>query len=294
MVDKTPLLSSGSNGSINQIRTKEARSAFSENDALKSRAAHEKAAAQAELGEASLEHPEQTLQEGKLVKPFVFGGVDGVSTIFAVLAGGAGVRLEPGYLLAMGAANVLAGAFSMAVGEYLSSVGERDVAQREMDRERWEVQNYPQGEIAEMRQLYIQNGLSAEDADTVAKILSKYEDFWVEHMLLTEIGMLPPDDESPLKASCVMFFSFLIFGSLPLVVFGICNYHFFVECSPDCDADEMLPFYISAAFTLVALFMLGAIKSGIADQGILYGGFLMSVQGSTTGALAYWAANHFS
>jgi DNA damage-binding protein 1 len=294
MVDKTPLLSSASNGSANQIRTKEARSAFSENDPFKSRAAHEKAASQAELGETQVAHPEQTLQEGKLVKPFVFGGVDGVSTVFAVLAGGCGVRLEPWYLLAMGAANVLAGAFSMAVGEYLSSVGERDVAQREMDRERWEVQNYPQGEIAEMRQLYMQNGLSSEDADTVAKILSKYEDFWVEHMLLTEIGMLPPDDENPLKASCVMFISFFIFGSLPLVVFGICNYHFMVACSPDCDADEMLPFYISAAFTLVALFMLGAIKSGIADQGILSGGLLMAVQGSTAGALAYWAANHFA
>merc|ERR1719313_3037780 len=289
MVDKTPLLSSGSNGSINQIRTKEARTAFSDNDPFKSRAAHEKAAALAEKGEAPISHPEQTLQEGKLVKPFVFGGVDGVSTIFAVLAGGAGVRLEPGYLLAMGAANVLAGAFSMAVGEYLSSVGERDVAQREMDRERWEVQNYPQGEIAEMRQLYIQNGLSAEDADTVAKVLSKYEDFWVEHMLLTEIGMLPPDDENPIKGSVVMFFSFLIFGSLPLIVFGICNYHFFKECEHDDDcADRMLSFYISAAFTLVALFMLGAIKSGMADQGIIAGGFIMAVQGSASGALAYW------
>merc|ERR1719313_2696819 len=205
MVDKTPLLSSGSNGSINQIRTKEARTAFSDNDPFKSRAAHEKAAAQAELGEASLEHPEQTLQEGKLVKPFVFGGVDGVSTVFAVLAGGCGVRLEPWYLLGMGAANVLAGAFSMAVGEYLSSVGERDVAQREMDRERWEVQNYPQGEIAEMTTLYVEKGLSHSDAETVAKIFSKYEDFWVEHMLLTEIGMLPPDDDSPTTSAVVMF-----------------------------------------------------------------------------------------
>jgi DNA damage-binding protein 1 len=256
--------------------------------------AHEKAASAAELGEVPLEHPEQTLQEGKLIKPFVFGGVDGVSTVFAVLAGGCGVRLEPWYLLAMGAANVLAGAFSMAVGEYLSSVGERDVAQREMDRERWEVQNYPQGEIAEMKQLYMQNGISAEDAETIAKTLAKYEDFWVEHMLLTEIGMLPPDDESPVKASMVMFFSFLFFGSLPLVVFGICNYHFFVECSPDCDANGMLPFYISAAFTMVALFMLGAIKSGLADQGIFRGGLMMAVQGSMAGGLAYWAANHFS
>jgi DNA damage-binding protein 1 len=290
-VDKTPLLGSAS---VDQIRTKEARSAFSENDAQKSRAAHEKAAEKAERGEVVVEHPEQTLQEGKFVKPFVFGGVDGVSTVFAVLAGGCGVRLEPGYLLAMGAANVLAGAFSMAVGEYLSSTGERDVAQRELDRERWEVQNYPQGEIAEMKQLYMQNGLSAEDAEIVAKTLAKYEDFWVEHMLLTEIGMLPPDDENPIKGSVVMFFSFLIFGSLPLIVFGICNYHFVKECEDDCDAHRMLSFYISAAFTLVALFMLGAIKSGIADQGIIAGGFVMAVQGSASGALAYWAANHFT
>merc|ERR1719201_1543241 len=274
------------------IRTAGARSAFGAKDAEASRRVHDRD--QESRVAVSGEHPEQTLSEGKLVKPFVFGGVDGVSTVFAVLAGGVGAEVSSHYLVAMGCANVLAGAFSMAVGEYLSSVGERDVAQREMDRERWEVQNYPQGEIAEMRQLYMQNGLSSEDADTVAKILSKYEDFWVEHMLLTEIGMLPPDDENPFKASLVMFFSFLIFGSLPLVVFGICNYHFVKECEDDCDAHRMLSFYISAAFTLVALFMLGAIKSGIADQGIISGGFVMAVQGSASGALAYWAANHFT
>jgi DNA damage-binding protein 1 len=284
MADPSPLIPAAAR---EEKRTVAARDAYSQGDASKSRAAHDQSIVDAD-GDG-LVHPEQTLSEGRLVKPFVFGGLDGVSTVFAVLAGGCGIKLDPAYLIAMGVANVLAGAFSMAVGEYLSSAGERDVAQREMDRERWEVQNYPQGEIAEMRQLYVEKGLSREDADNVAKILSKYEDFWVEHMLLTEIGMLPPDDSSPLMGAMVMFVSFVIFGALPIVVFAIVTH----QCAEMCEDNHMLPFYGSAAFTILSLFGLGAVKASLADQSVWVGALIMGVQGSVAGVLAYSAGNYF-
>jgi hypothetical protein len=64
----------------------------------------------------------------------------------------------------------------------------------EKQRERWEVDNFPEGEIQEMLHIYTGYGLSESDAETVAKTLAKYPDFWVDHMLLHEIGIVPRRD----------------------------------------------------------------------------------------------------
>jgi hypothetical protein len=83
----------------------------------------------------------------------------------------------------------------------------------EKQREKWEVENFPEGEIQEMLQIYTGYGLSENDAMKVAQTLAKYPEFWVDHMLLHEIGIVPrkpsdpDDDESILQ------------GLLPHVIF---------------------------------------------------------------------------
>ena len=67
-----------------------------------------------------------------------------------------------------------------------------DFTDFEKSRERWEVENFPDGEIQEMIHIYTDYGISEEDAENVARTLSKYPDFWIDHMLLHEIGILPP------------------------------------------------------------------------------------------------------
>ena len=125
--------------------------------------------------------------DGKFVKPLVFGGLDGVSTMFAFVAGMVGAKTTLTRLIAVGVANLLAGALGMGFGEYVSSTGEYEVAKREMERETWEMENYPEGEICEMIEIYEKKGLSRDDAITVAVILSKYREFWIEHMMVTEV-----------------------------------------------------------------------------------------------------------
>lgn len=70
---------------------------------------------------------------------------------------------------------------------------QNDFGEFERLRERWEVDNFPDGEVQEMIQIYLSYGLSDTDASSVAKTLSKYKDFWVDHMLLHEIGIIPSD-----------------------------------------------------------------------------------------------------
>jgi DNA damage-binding protein 1 len=93
----------------------------------------------------------------------------------------------------------------------------------ERQRERWEVENFPEGEIQEMVQLYTGFGVTEGDAHLVAKTLSKYPEFWVEHMLLHEIGIVPTvqsstQDETVWSDKVLPFIAFHGALALPLVL----------------------------------------------------------------------------
>jgi VIT1/CCC1 family predicted Fe2+/Mn2+ transporter len=227
MASGVPLLQSfaGSEGaptsSVDGERLTGAKSAYAAGDASLSRAVHQQfqqTVAERKTQREALMHPETAVDEGEFVRPAVFGGLDGVNTSFSLLAGAIGVDLGWSHLIAISCAQVFAGAFGMGFGEYVSARAERQIALRERKREQWEVENYPEGEIAEMIDIYTQNGLSEEDAEQVARTLSKYPKFWVDHMLLHEIGILPPSDtDSSWRSALVMFFSFVLAGSMPIL-----------------------------------------------------------------------------
>jgi VIT1/CCC1 family predicted Fe2+/Mn2+ transporter len=84
---------------------------------------------------------------GKLqeyLKEFVYGGIDGAVTTFAVVAGGFGANLDTGILLILGFANLLADGFSMSVGAYLAAKSERDTYDKHEKIEYWEIENLPE------------------------------------------------------------------------------------------------------------------------------------------------------
>lgn len=250
-------------------RSREARAAFEAGDLERSMSAHL-------LPPIPTTHEEPTLTQGRYAKPFVFGALDGLATIFALVAGSVGADLAAGSLLAVGVGNLIAGALGMGIGEYVSSKADRDVALREEAREKWEVENNAEGEVFEMIQIYESKGLSTEDATIVARILSKYPKFWVEHMMLTEIGMLPADEnDSPLTSGLVMFISFVMFGSVPLLSYYLLSF------------GGMKPFTIASISSIVTLFILGAIKSQFVSKPALTGGFTMVLQGGLCALSAY-------
>jgi VIT1/CCC1 family predicted Fe2+/Mn2+ transporter len=187
-----------------------------------------------------------------------------------------GAQLSAQSLLAVGIGNLIAGALGMGIGEYVSSKADREVALREEARERWEVENNPEGEIYEMIAIYQNKGLSRTDASLVATTLAKYPKFWIEHMMLTEIGMLPADpDESLIMGGVVMFISFVLFGSVPLF-----SYYFL-------SFGELHPLTIATLSSSVTLFILGAIKAQFVSKPRISGGLLMVLQGGLCAFSAY-------
>lgn len=232
-------------------------------------------------------HQEPGHGEASLTKAMVFGGLDGVGTAFALLAGSVGSSLELSQVLAMCSATIFASALSMAFGEYISGKAEQDFALSEKKRESWEVDIFPEGEIAEMIDLYKSKGISDEDAEIIASTISKYKDFWVEHMMLHELNIVPPRDDESLwdnfKGAIVMFFSFAIFGMIPIIA-----YCFVLRLSTIKPHEA---FMFSAGVAVLTLFALGGIKSWMAETNWIIGGAIMGFQGTVAGASAYYIGN---
>lgn len=227
------------------------------------------------------EHLEDLHSEnGGYLKAIVFGGLDGILTSFAIVAGSEGGGLAWTVILTLGFSNVVADAISMGVGEFLSSKAHRDFVLTEKQREQWEYNNYKDGEIKEMVMLFSQRGMGREDAEIVVKKMAEYEQFFINLMVTEELGLQLPeeDDTSLLKDAVVMFLSFTSFGALPLVAYCFGPLQWF--------DDEHL-FILSLACTGIALFLLGAVKALFSSAHWFYSGMETFLLGATCAGVAY-------
>mmetsp|Transcript_14097 Transcript_14097/g.18822 ORF Transcript_14097/g.18822 Transcript_14097/m.18822 type:complete len:141 (+) Transcript_14097:393-815(+) len=125
----------------------------------------------------------------------IFGGLDGILTSFAIVAGAAGGSLSTGVVLVLGFSNIFADALSMGVGEFLSSKAENEWIISERKREAWEMENYPEGEINEMIDIYESRGMKREDAKMVIETMSKYKDFFIDVMMAEELQLQVPEED---------------------------------------------------------------------------------------------------
>ncbi|WP_083481136.1 VIT1/CCC1 transporter family protein, partial [Jannaschia donghaensis] len=175
----------------------------------------------------------------------VYGGIDGAVTTFAIVAGVAGAGLPVGVILALGIANVLADGFSMAAGNYSGTKADRDDRARLWAREEIHIEQYPAGELEELRQILAAKGLTGAGLEAAVVAISADRTAWIETMLVEEYG-LNPVDPAPLRAAGVTFVAFIAAGFVPLVPFI-----FPIEQA----------FTVSAILTSLTFAAIGAIKS---------------------------------
>ena len=130
----------------------------------------------------------------------VYGGVDGAVTTFAIVSGVAGAELEATIVLILGAANLLADGFSMAVGSFLGARTEADHRRRIRAIEEDHIDRVPEGEREEVRQIYRAKGFDGALLEQVVQRVTADRDLWIETMLVEEHG-LPPVARSPGRAA---------------------------------------------------------------------------------------------
>jgi VIT1/CCC1 family predicted Fe2+/Mn2+ transporter len=222
-------------------------------------------------------HEKHGTEHGKYIKSLIYGGLDGIITTFAVVAGVAGAALAGGIVMILGFANLIADGLSMAIGDYLSTKAEIEYNEIEREREAWEVEHYPEGEKQEMIELYMAKGMSEEDARSMTEILARNKETWIDVMMVEELGILQKD-ESPLNNALVTFFSFLIFGFIPLIAYVLST---FVPGMQD------MAFLLACILTGLTLFVLGALKVKVTEKNWFASGLEMLIVGGIAAASAY-------
>jgi vacuolar iron transporter family protein len=212
---------------------------------------------------------------------FVYGGIDGSVTTFAVVAGAAGAGLDASIVIILGFANLIADGFSMSVGSYLSNKSELQNYEKHKKIEYWEVEHMPEREKGEIREIYAAKGFEGELLEKAVEVITADKDRWVDVMMKEELEMIP-SAKSPFAMGAVTFFSFLLVGLIPLLAY-IYDYLTVAELNRK--------FLISSVLTGFAFVGIGLLKSFVTQtprwKGILETLFL----GASAAVLAYFVGN---
>ena len=169
-------------------------------------------------GSAEVGHTHADVSGGWL-RPAVFGAMDGLVTNIALVAGVGGAG-APGHVIVLsGTAGLVAGAFSMALGEYTSVGTQNNAVEAEAAIERDELERNPEAEQAELVQMYRDMGLSQPTAELVAEEIHSNPELAVRVHITQELGLDPDEQPSPVVAAVSSFLCFSRGAVLPLVPF---------------------------------------------------------------------------
>jgi VIT1/CCC1 family predicted Fe2+/Mn2+ transporter len=211
------------------------------------------------------------------LRDFVYGGVDGLVTTFAVVSGVAGAGLSAGVIMILGLANLLADGFSMAMGNFLGTRAELESRAKLRAEEHLHIRVAPEGEREEIRQIFAGKGFSGEQLEHIVKVITSDEQRWIETMLQEELG-LPARSPDPVRGALATFVAFTILGAVPLLVF-FWNWL--------ADSSIPAPFAASAAMTAVAFFGIGALKGRFVERSWWRSGMETLLVGGLAAAVAY-------
>jgi len=148
----------------------------------------------------------------------VTGGVSGLLMMVATVLAGIGAGLPGQSIFAVGSASLAAYSFSVGFGAFVIDSATEEFAQGQLQQEYHEIRQQPSEEVNEMVCHYRKRGLSEHDAQTVAKVLSRYEDFWAEHMMMEELGLqMPRGQRASMSSGLATGVSFLVYGAIPML-----------------------------------------------------------------------------
>jgi vacuolar iron transporter family protein len=145
----------------------------------------------------------------------VLGANDGIISIASLLVGVAAASGDKAQLLIAGSAGLVAGALAMAAGEYVSVASQADTEAADISRERRELLDFPDAELAELTNIYIGRGVEAELARKVAEQMTAKDA--LEAHLRDELGLAEHAAARPIQAAIASAISFLVGASIPLI-----------------------------------------------------------------------------
>jgi VIT1/CCC1 family predicted Fe2+/Mn2+ transporter len=193
--------------------------------------------------------------------------------------GVAGAAAEPNIIVLTGVAGLLAGAFSMAAGEFISMLSQREMFEHQISQEREELERYPKEEAEELALIYAARGIPLDEARDVASNLIANPEKALDTLAREELGLNPDDLGSPIGAAGSSFVAFAVGASLPLIPFLL-------------GAGNGVA--IAAAISGAALFAVGALLSLFSGKNAWLSGLRMLAIGAAAAAATYGIGSLFN
>jgi VIT1/CCC1 family predicted Fe2+/Mn2+ transporter len=222
---------------------------------------------------AGLERRHRGLAGGGNLRAAVFGVNDGLVSNASLILGVAGAGPEPSVIVLSGVAGLLAGAFSMAAGEYISVRSQREMLEYQIGLEREELKQYPEEEAEELSLIYQARGLQEAEAQHLARSMIADPVRGLDALAREELGLNPEELGSPRGAASFSFMAFAAGALIPLLPFLV--------------ARGSAALGLAVALTAVALFSVGATLSLFTGRQAWLGGVRMLCIGAAAGAATY-------
>jgi len=211
---------------------------------------------------------------GGSLRATIFGVNDGLVSNLSLVIGVAGADPEGRFIILAGIAGLLAGAFSMGAGEYVSVTSQRELFERQIALEKEELEADPEEERRELSLIYRAKGLPESEAEALSTRILSDPGVALETLAREELGLNPDELGSPWRVAASSFVSFAIGAVIPVIPFLF--------------GSSWLEFAVSVALSGLALFGVGAGVSLFTGRSTLYSGGRQLAIGGVAAAITFW------
>ncbi len=217
---------------------------------------------------------------GGIIRELVFGANDGLVAAFAVASGVNGAGVKSSVILIAGLAELIGGTISMALGAYLSTKSQIEYYRGEMNREAYEVDNFPDVEKREIKDIYEAKGFTGEILDQIISHITSDRKRWIDIMMNEELGLSLDQSTSPLKSATATGLAYMFGAFMPVI--------------PYVFAKPAAGLIASAIITLTVLFGVGAAKTIVTGKNSLRSGFESMAIGGLAAAATFLVGRIFA
>jgi len=219
-------------------------------------------------------NPHET-RGSSVVRPVVFGATDGLVCNLSLIMGVAGAAgQEPHSIVIAGVAGLLAGGFSMAVGEYISVQSQRELLYYQIELQRHQLRHTPKEEHDILIDIYRAKGLSKAEAEVITKKIMRDPEKAIETFVREEIGLSAETMGSPIAAGIGSMSAFATGAIVPLLPFLLLG-------------SGGLPFAVSIGASVAALFGIGLAVSRLTHRSALLSGLRQAAMGGAAAAVTF-------
>jgi predicted membrane protein (TIGR00267 family) len=202
------------------------------------------------------------IQARDLIADSALGLSDGLITNLSFLTGFSGAISSIALIRVAGVAAMLAGSVSMFFGGVLATRSNIDLYHADSKREGYEIAHEPEEERRELKNFYLEKGLTEAEAETVVNRVTSSKERWLEDMLIHELHLHKSELGNPYKIGAVIGFSFLIGSLVPLLPYLLLTVKYYSTL-------------VSLIISLLFLFLVGAWKGRIVNKSVLRSGVEM-------------------